>query len=290
MSIKVAAAPISWGVCEVPGWGHQMKPERVLTEMRELGFEATEFGPEGFLPDSPEEKAKVLADYNMKAVGGFVPAVLHDPASDPLPQINRELEGFVAAGGKTLVLAAATGIEGYDAKRPELDEEGWATVYSNVDRILSAAEAVGVSVALHPHAGTMVETQSDLDHILSGSSVKICFDTGHMFIGGIDPVAFAKEHADRVSHAHLKDVKLEFARKVQAGEQTYYDAVVDGMYVPLGAGDIDIRTIVESLEAAGFKGWYVLEQDNVITEEPAEGEGPISDARASLEFLHSITN
>lgn len=289
MSIKVAAAPISWGVCEVPNWGHQMQPDRVLSEMRELGFEATEFGPEGFLPADPAEKAKTLAHYNMKAVGGFVPAVLHDPSHDPLPQIHQELEGFLAAGGKTLVLAAATGIDGYDAKRPELDEEGWATVYSNIDKILDAATQVGVSVALHPHAGTMVETQADLDHILEGSSVKICFDTGHMFIGGIDPVAFAQNHAERVSHAHLKDVKLDFARKVQAGEQTYYDAVVDGMYVPLGSGDIDIRTIVESLEKAGFDGWYVLEQDNVIHEEPAPGAGPVADARTSLEFLRSIT-
>jgi hypothetical protein len=29
-SARIAAAPISWGVCEVPGWGHQMAAERVL--------------------------------------------------------------------------------------------------------------------------------------------------------------------------------------------------------------------------------------------------------------------
>jgi inosose dehydratase len=31
---RVAGAPISWGVCEVPGWGHQLSPEQVLPEMR----------------------------------------------------------------------------------------------------------------------------------------------------------------------------------------------------------------------------------------------------------------
>lgn len=284
----IAAAPISWGVCEVPGWGYQMQPERVLTEMKELGFAATEFGPEGFLPENPAQKAAVLQEYGMKSVGGFVPAVLHDAGADPLPAIERELEGFVAAGGKTLVLAAATGIDGYDAKRPELDDEGWATVYRNIDRVLEAAQKVGVSVALHPHAGTMVETQDDLNHILTGSAVSICFDTGHMFIGGIDPVQFAVDHADRVSHVHLKDVNLEAARKVQAGEQTYYDAVVAGMYRPLGEGDVDIATIVSSLEKAGFDGWYVLEQDNVIHYEPAEGEGPVADAKASLDYLKSL--
>ncbi len=29
---RIAAAPTSWGGCEVPGWGHQMAPERVLAE------------------------------------------------------------------------------------------------------------------------------------------------------------------------------------------------------------------------------------------------------------------
>ena len=31
--LRIAAAPISWGVLDVPGWGHQMAPERVLAEM-----------------------------------------------------------------------------------------------------------------------------------------------------------------------------------------------------------------------------------------------------------------
>ena len=29
--MKIAGAPISWGVCEVPGWGFQMNPDRVLS-------------------------------------------------------------------------------------------------------------------------------------------------------------------------------------------------------------------------------------------------------------------
>ncbi|MCP6769885.1 hypothetical protein NL529_34065, partial [Klebsiella pneumoniae] len=57
---RIAGAPISWGVCEVPGWGHQLTPDPVLAQMREVGLAATEFGPEGFLPDAPEAKAATL--------------------------------------------------------------------------------------------------------------------------------------------------------------------------------------------------------------------------------------
>ncbi|MEG2386081.1 MAG: inosose dehydratase, partial [Aurantimicrobium sp.] len=48
---KIAGAPISWGVCEVPGWGHQMEQDRVLSEMKSVGYTACEFGPLGFLPE-----------------------------------------------------------------------------------------------------------------------------------------------------------------------------------------------------------------------------------------------
>ena len=111
---RIAAAPISWGVCEVPGWGFQLTSERVLSEMSELGVVATEFGPEGFLPASPGNKAATLADAGLKAVGGFVPILLHDAGSDPVPAIQAELDSFVAAGAPRLVLSAETGQVGYD--------------------------------------------------------------------------------------------------------------------------------------------------------------------------------
>ena len=52
---RVASAPISWGICEVPGWGAMLPTPRVLTEMSGLGLPATELGAPGFLPTSPEE-------------------------------------------------------------------------------------------------------------------------------------------------------------------------------------------------------------------------------------------
>ena len=44
---RIAGAPISWGVSEVPGWGYQMSADRVLGQMRQVGLQATEVGPEG---------------------------------------------------------------------------------------------------------------------------------------------------------------------------------------------------------------------------------------------------
>lgn len=74
---------------------------------------------------------------------------------------------------------------------------------------------------------------------------------------------------------------------MQRGELTYTDAVREGIYVALGAGDVDFGTIVAELEAAGFDGWYVFEQDTILKEEPG-GEGPVADVRRSLEHLKAL--
>ena len=285
---KIAGAPISWGVCEVPGWGHQMGPERVLSEMASLGLKATEFGPLGFLPTEAIERARVLSDLDMHATGGFFPVLLHDPEHDPIPMVTAELESYTATGATTLVLAADSGKAGYDEKRAELTEGQWETVFGNLNRISALANSVGVRAVLHPHVGTIIETGEDVQKVVSGSSISFCLDTGHMVIGGADPVKFSEDNAARVAHSHLKDVDLTWAAKVQDGSVTYYDAVVQGMYRPLGQGDVDIRAIVRNLLTQGYNGWFVLEQDNVITAEPTEGAGPYADAKASVEFLRSV--
>ncbi len=286
VSARIAAAPISWGVCEVPDWGWQYDADTVLNQMRDLGLVATEFGPDGFLPEDPAEKANKLAELGLRAVGGFVPVVLHDPAYDPAPDVERALEGFIAAGAGTLVLAAATGQDGYDA-RPVLDETGWSTLLANLDRLAAIAETQGVRGTLHPHVGTMVENADDVNRVLEGSSIGLTLDTGHLLIGGVDPVVLTLQHADRIRHTHLKDVDAAWAAKVQTGEASYTDAVRQGMYRPLGRGDIDLAAIVTALEKVGYDGWYVLEQDTILQARP-NGDGPAVDVRTSIDHLRSI--
>jgi inosose dehydratase len=283
---RIAGAPISWGVCEVPGWGYQLDAERVLAEMRGVSLAATEFGPDGFLPEDPVLKAATLSVHGLKAVGGFVPVVLHDAARDPLPEADRALDGFVEAGAGVMVLAAATGLDGYD-ERPVLDEDQWKTLFANLDRIAERAAERGVQACLHPHVGTMIETGDDVARLLGGAAIALCLDTGHLLVGGSDPAALAQQVPERIVHTHLKDVDAALAARVRAGELTYTDAVKAGMYRPLGTGDVDIAGIVRTLEQHGYQGWYVMEQDTVLEGEP-RGAGPLADVEASVAYLRSL--
>ncbi len=284
---RTAGAPISWGVCEVPGWGHQLDLDTVLGQMRSLGLTATELGPDGWLPAAPDRRAAVLAAEGLRAVGGFVPLVLHDADHDPEPALHEALDGLVACGADVLVLAAATGVEGYEG-RPALDAAGWSQLLTEVDRVAALAATRGVRVALHPHVGTMVETPDEITRVLEGASVDLCLDTGHVLVGGGGPLEIARAAGERVAHVHLKDVDAELAARVRAGEVAYQQGVARGLFRPLGEGDARIADVVGELERGGYAGWYVLEQD-VVLAGPQDAPSALADVRTSLDLLARLS-
>jgi inosose dehydratase len=286
LSERIAGAPITWGVCEVPGWGHQMSPERVLGEMAEIGLRATELGPDGFLPTDPAELRRSLASSGLALVGAFVPLVLHVPSvlRSELAKMMRQADLLATAGAPVVVLSAATGSTGYETARA-IDEDAWHALVDGLDAASAGAASRGVNATLHPHYGTVIERPDEVDRLLERSSIPLCLDTGHLSVGGADPLAIAVKAATRVAHVHLKDVSADFSAGVRSGRLGYQEAVGMGMYRPLGQGDVDIAGVVSTLERSGYDGWYVLEQDTVLDADPADGAGPIEDARASYDFL-----
>jgi inosose dehydratase len=281
---RIAGAPISWGVCEVPGWGFQMEPERVLSEMRAVGFRATELGPEGFLPAA---RARALLEENgLRLVAGFVPAVLHDESQLTLgvDAITASADLIAELGGGVLVLAASTGRDGYELTN-RMSRDEWTALGRGIRIVTELASDRGLRVALHPHQGTVIERSEDVDRLLDVSDVGLCLDTGHVIAGGGDPLLLARAAAGRVVHVHLKDASTALAERVAEGDLGYRDAVRSGLYRPLGDGDLDVAGLVRTLEESGYAGWYVLEHDEVLDHEPQEARGPVVGARRSLAFL-----
>lgn len=285
---RLAAGPISWGVCEVPGWGLQLTPERVFSEMAALGITATELGPLGWLPADGREARCVLDRHGLELVGGFVPVVLggHE-ASEMAERARAAAEQLAIAGGRMFVAAA---VQNLRWSKPEpLDDDGWKRAGERLHELSSLVAGAGLTLVLHPHAGTVLETAADVDRALAHTDVPWCLDTGHLLIGGVDPAQFVRDHGDRVGHVHFKDVDAAVAERFRTGELSLMGAVQAGLFKPLGDGDARIDAVVRNLKASGYERWLVLEQDLAITgSEPPVGGGPALDVRKSIEFLSTL--
>ncbi|MEY2900187.1 MAG: hypothetical protein RL247_353 [Actinomycetota bacterium] len=283
---RVASAPISWGICEVPGWGAMLPTPRVLGEMEGLGFRATELGAPGFLPTSAAGVKEELDAFGMTLLGGFTPVVLHDKAqrNETIESARATAKLFQDAGATKFISSVVQDMDWSHPRALDSDERRhMAEMFGVLDDI---CEEFGLEQVLHPHVQTLVETKDDISRVLDSCDVHFCLDTGHMAFGGQDPVQFAKDAMDRVGHVHLKDLRLDMVEPVLRREVTLMSAVQAGIFTPLGQGDVDIMGVIQTLEGAGYDGWYVIEQDTAITDGmPAEGEGPVHQVTTSLQYL-----
>jgi inosose dehydratase len=285
LDARLAAAPISWGVCEVPGWGLQLSPDRVLSEMAQLGLTATELGPQGWLPLDGASARAELDRYGLRLVGGFVPLVVHEPALGETREYAARAAAQLAAAGADVFVAALVEDLEWSAPSP-LDDDGWRRAGEHLREVADLAAAEGVELVLHPHVGTLLESAADVTRALVHTDVPWCYDTGHLLIGGVDPVDFAREHTARIGHVHLKDVDARLAEQLRSGALTLVQATQAGLFRPLGEGDARIDEVVRLLDDITYEHWLVLEQDIAITgSEPAVGAGPVLDVRKSIEFL-----
>ena len=273
--MKLANAPVSWGVSEATG-GRHPAPSVMLRELAATGYTGTELGPLGYLPPDPGRLREALDEHGLVLVGAFCPVTLHDPArlAAGVAEADQVIALLAAAGATVLVLAEAG-----DAERKAVagrvpadgsagfDERGWTAFSAAVETIARRAADRGLTTAFHPHAATYIETPLEVNELLKRtdpSLVGLCLDTGHAVYGGGDPAAMARTHAARIRHVHLKDVRRDVLRRVVAGELDFSGAVEAEVFAPLGAGDADIGGTLRALRASGYEGWLVVEQDRVI--------------------------
>lgn len=269
--IKVGAAPISWGACEVPDWGVVLPWELVLAQMREAGYEGTELGPPDYLPAQPDRLGDALRRFGLALASAFVTIRFSEPA---------HVEADLRAAEVTAVLLKSLGASGMvvaDAGnerrlqiagdvRPEdgLSDAQWDALASSLHDLASRVAPLGMALAFHSHVGTYVETREELDRLVAVTDpeeVGLCLDTGHLAFGGADPVDVARSYASRIRHVHLKDVKNAPLHEVRAEHSGFREAVSRGVFAELGQGDVDLRAVRDSLQGAGYDGWIVVEQD-----------------------------
>ncbi len=289
MNIRLANAPVSWGIMEVEGWNPPLAPEQFLDELVSAGYAGTELGPYGFLPTDPEKLTELLRRRGLAMISAFVPLRLKEPNAD-LDPARRVARLLGALGATHLVLADAMWPEREAiAGRVEggLTDREWSTVASNVAAASEVAAASRLRPVFHHHAGTYVETPAEIARLLEETRIGLCLDTGHYVFGGGDPVDAVHRWGARVEYLHFKDVDAARLDDARARGLGFLDAVRGGVFCPLGKGCVRFPELYRALDGIGYDGWAVVEQD--VDTAGGGGPPPLECARASREYLRRLT-
>jgi inosose dehydratase len=281
---RLAGAPVTFGVWErTVDRPDLVARERLLEAAQLLGYRGFELGPPGYLGAEARSVADALARHDLELAGAFAPLHLADDAAfaADLAELDRTLAVLAVDGGVAVLADAETAEREAAVGRPAevertaLSDDAFAAALERLGTAVERCRAAGVRPVFHPHAGTYVETPAEIERLLGGSDVELCLDSGHLAIGGGDPVALGRRCAGRIAHLHLKDVDGAVLERLRAGEIELMAAWETGLFCPLGEGIVDVDGFLAATAPEGFDGWLVLEQDRV-----AVRDADLDDVRA----------
>jgi inosose dehydratase len=121
-----------------------------------------------------------------------------------------------------------------------------------------------------------VEADVEVDRLMAstGKAVGLLFDCGHSIFSGGHPIALLRRHVARVVHVHCKDARQETLERARTSDESFMQAVLDGVFTMPGDGFIDFPAIFSILKDAGYSGWVVAEAE----QDPAKAN-PLTYAR-----------
>ena len=248
-------------------------PEFVLAAVSDAGYEGIELGPPGYLGDRDSLHGR-LEEHGLLLVGGYIPIRFSEPEhwDDDLAAMAATLDLFDDAGGDGArpVLADAGSPErqaqpGRSAGDPSvgLDETGWRNLATGLAHAADLARSRGYEPTFHHHTATYVEAPWEIERVLELTDIGLLLDTGHLALGGGDPVRALRDWHERIDHVHVKDYRRSVLDAVLAERADMAEAWRRGVFCELGTGDVDLRSFFDELTAVGYRGWLVVEQDRI---------------------------
>jgi inosose dehydratase len=148
-------------------------------------------------------------------------------------------------------------------------------------------EEHGLKFVFHPHVGSGVETEAEVERLLAETPadlVGLCFDFGHHAYTGADAVAFMRRHADRIPYYHFKNVDPVLLKKIKDENIDFITGFQSGVMCELDRGIVDFAEIKAFLEARNFDGLAVYEQDMY----PCPPDKPFPIARHNRQVLRDL--
>jgi inosose dehydratase len=269
--IRVGTAPMNWNSDDLPDLRPKIPIPQVLREMVEAGYEGTEYGTG--LPSDPAELRAVLTPHRLALASMFCWVSLEEEARQAAEIARalhiartlsamevRELILGIRGSERRIALAGRVPADGSAG----LSDRQWQVLADGIHALARHCEPLGVRLAVHPHAGSYVETRAELERLFDLTDPRalgLCVDAGHLVYGGADPVEVVERYGSRVWYVHIKDVDPAILALSQQDGLGFLGALRSYIFCPLGSGGVDLGRFVEALRRASYSGWMIVEQD-----------------------------
>ena len=296
--IVVANAPVSYGAFELTVGILPNVPDgpMVMDEVAAAGYAGIDLGPVGYLGEGAQLR-EALESRGLGLAGGFFELPFSDTAAmrAALPGLDGLLDVFDAAGSldglKPRPTLADAGSEARRARPAQgardrslgFDAEGWRRFAAGVEMAVERCRARGYEPTFHHETATNVEAVWEIEKVLELTSIGLCLDTGHLLVGGGDPMVAVREWGPRINHFHLKDARREVVEQIVREVAPASEIWKRKAFCRLGDGDLDVEGILAWVRD-NYEGWLVVEQDVLPDPDNPLGE-PAVDQRANREYL-----
>jgi len=275
--ITVANAPVSYGAFEITIGHDPNVPDglSVLDQVAAAGYAGIDLGPVGYLGRGTQ-LGELLAERGLGLAGGYLelPYADHDALEQAFGELDALLGTFDAVRPQvpgppprpTLADAGSPQRRSRPGRAAAqrsagLDADGWRKFSEGLAAAVGRCRDRGYEPTFHPETGTYVEAPWEIAEVLDRSDVGLCLETGHMMLGGGDPVALLREWGSRINHVHLKDAALAVMAGIVADGAPVTEIWSREAFCELGHGDLDVDAVLGGLRDISFGGWLVVEQD-----------------------------
>jgi len=141
-----------------------------------------------------------------------------------------------------------------------------SSTISVAKKVAPFADKYKITVAMHGHSNTrdpeeFAKPESFAQAMAMSKYFAVNLDVGHFFAAGYDPIAYIKEHHDRITNLHLKDRKKD-----------------DGLNTPWGEGDTPIKPVLQLLKE---KKWDI--PANIEYE--YRGQDTVAEVRKCFQYI-----
>lgn len=298
--ISIANAPVSYGIFALsrPDLVPTPDGEELLGFVRAAGYDGVDLGPHGLFGKG-ETLVRNLQRHELRLCGGWLDYPFSGEDQDfqsafeaSLPVLDDfALVAERQSGPGPLPTIADSGSperKAVPGGAPELQLRGatWDRFVGRVERVAERVRSLGLEPTFHHHAVTYVETPAEIEAFLADTTMDLTFDSGHLLLGGGDPIPDFLKWAQRINHLHLKDVNTSILTAAKGSVDPVRDVWEKRVFVALGEGDLDLERLINLIVESGYEGWLVVEQDVVLLDQ-ADVDRAVADQVANRRLLRT---